>query len=70
MYSGYNKFLTKHHGRVYSLATRLLYALQFSRRWAVARIRYIFAPGDDARWTITEAAWHVKYALFPQEGRI
>jgi len=26
--------------------------------------------GDDGRWTITEAAWHVKYALFPQEGRI
>jgi hypothetical protein len=70
MYSGYNKFLTKHHGRIYALATRLLYALQFARRWAVARIRYMFSPGDDGRWTITEAAWHVKYALFPQEGRI
>jgi GT2 family glycosyltransferase len=70
MYSGYNKFLTKHHGRLYSLATRTLYAFQFARRWAAARIRYMFSPGDDCRWTITEAGWHVKYALFPQEGRI
>ena len=70
MYSGYNKFLTKHHGRLYALATRMLYALQFSRRWAAARITCIFSPGDDCRSMITEAAWHVKYALFPQEGRI
>ena len=70
MYSGYNKFLTKHHGHIYALATRLLYAFQFARRWVAARIRYMFSPGDDGRWTITEAAWHVKYALFPQEGRI
>jgi GT2 family glycosyltransferase len=70
MYSGYNKFLTKHHGRLYSLATRMLYALQFGRRWAVARIKCMIAPRDDCRWMITESAWHVKYALFPQEGRI
>jgi hypothetical protein len=70
MYSGYNKFLTKHHGRLYSLATRMLYAFQFARRWAVSRIRYMVSPGDDLRWTITEAGWHVKYALFPQEERI
>jgi GT2 family glycosyltransferase len=70
MYSGYNKFLTKHHGRLYSLATRMLYAFQFARRWAVARIRCMLSPGDDCRAMITESAWHVKYALFPQEGRI
>ncbi len=70
MYSGYNKFLTKHHGRLYSLATRMLYAFQFARRWAVARIRYVVSPGEDCRGMITESAWHVKYALFPQEERI
>ncbi len=70
MYSGYNKFLTKHHGHLYSLATRMLYAFQFARRWAVARIRCMLSPGDDCRSMITESAWHVKYALFPQEGRI
>jgi GT2 family glycosyltransferase len=69
MYSGYNKFLTKHHGRVYSFVTRLLYALQFARRWVVARIAYAITPGEDKRWSVTEAGWHVKYALFPREGR-
>lgn len=70
MYSGYNKFLTKHHGSLYALATRMLYAFQFARRWAVARIKCMFSPGEECRWMITESAWHVKYALFPQEGRI
>ena len=70
MYSGYNKFFTKHHGKVYSLTARLLYALQFARRWAAARIRCMVAPDADCRSMITVSAWHVKYALFPQEGRL
>ncbi|HTY59566.1 MAG TPA: glycosyltransferase family 2 protein [Bacteroidota bacterium] len=70
MYSGYNKFLTKHHGRLYALATRMLYAFQFARKWAVAKVKSRLAPRDDLKWMITESAWHIKYALFPQEGRI
>jgi hypothetical protein len=67
MYSGYNKFLTKHHGAVYSFLTRALYALQFARRWVVAVVKYMFRPGEAGTWAVTEAGWHVKYALFPTE---
>jgi len=70
MYSGYNKFFTKHHGKLYSLFTRSLYAFQFARRWAAAKIRYALRPDPDGRTMITVSAWHVKYALFPQEGRV
>lgn len=70
MYSGYNKFLTKHHGKLYSLLTRSLYATQWGRRWLAARLSYLFSPSDDLRWRVKEATWHVRYALFPQEGRV
>lgn len=69
MYSGYNKFLKKHHGAIYSFLTRSLYALQFARRWVVARIKYMIGPNEDRKSAVTEAGWHVRYALFPQEGR-
>ncbi|HUI63793.1 MAG TPA: glycosyltransferase family 2 protein [Bacteroidota bacterium] len=70
MYSGYNKFLTKHHGWVYSLITRSLYAAQWGRRWLAARLACLLSPSDDLRSRVTEASWHVRYALFPQEGRV
>ena len=70
MYSGYNKFFTKHHGKIYSLIARSLYALQFARLWVVARCKFLVARDPDSRAMITVSAWHIKYALFPQEGRV
>ncbi|MEW6510656.1 MAG: glycosyltransferase family 2 protein [Bacteroidota bacterium] len=69
MYSGYDKFFTKHHGEAYSFLTRFLYALRFVRRWIVARVAYAFRPDESHKWAVTEASWHIRYALFPQEGR-
>ena len=69
MYSGYDKFFTKHHGKFYSFVARFLMALQFMRRWAVFRIRGIVVPSESNRAGAIESLWHVKYALFPQEGR-
>jgi GT2 family glycosyltransferase len=70
MYSGYNKFLTKHHGRVYALLTRSLYALKGARRWITGAGRHLLARTPESKSALTQAAWEVKYSLFPQEGRL
>ncbi len=69
MYSGYHKFFTKHHGILYSFLTRSLYAFQFARRWIVAVLVYAIAPSDERKSAVTQAGWHVRYALFPNERR-
>jgi GT2 family glycosyltransferase len=70
VYSGFNKFLTKHHGALYAFATRCFYALKGARRWLVGRIRYTMAPTENNRSYVIQAGWQFKYSLFPQEGRM
>ena len=70
MYSGYNKFLTKHHGRAYALLTRILYALKGVRRWLTAAVKWVVAPNPGRKAMLRQAAWEVKYSLVPQEGRL
>lgn len=69
MYSGYHKFFSKHHGKAYSFIARSLMAFQFLRRWIVFRFRGLVSASEANRAGATESLWHVKYALFPQEGR-
>jgi len=70
MYSSYNKFFKKHYGRVYSLATRFLYAVQYTIRLIFRSFVYIFRGGEDRKRQAIEAAWHIRYSLFPQENRV
>jgi hypothetical protein len=70
VYSGYNKFLTKHHGTLYAFVTRLFYALKGVFRWIFGAVKYPFSPTEENRSKIVQAVWQVKYSLFPEEGRI
>jgi len=70
MYSSYNKFFKKHYGRVYSLATRFLYAVQYTIRLIFRSFVYIVRGGEDRNRQAIEAAWHIRYSLFPQENRV
>lgn len=67
LYSSYNKFFTKHHGSVYSLATRLLYAFQYIVKFIARSLRYFSKHDNDHKQLVIEAYWQVKYSLFPGE---
>jgi hypothetical protein len=70
VYSGYNKFLTKHHGAGYAFVTRLFYALKGALRWIVSAAKYLFSPTEENRSNIKQAGWQVRYSLSPEEGRL
>jgi GT2 family glycosyltransferase len=69
-YSSYDKFFRKHHGVLYSFATRALYAWQYAVRWAGRAAGYVRRRTPEDRALMREASWHVRYALFPTEERI
>ena len=66
LYSSYNKFFKKHHGVLYSVATRWLYALQYSIRFIFRVLAGLMERTEEKKQKIVEAFWHVKYSLFPK----
>lgn len=70
MYSSYDKFFRKHHGMFYSLVTRSLYALQYAIRLVFRSGVYVIRSGEDRKRQAIEAAWHIRYSLFPREERV
>jgi GT2 family glycosyltransferase len=69
-YSSYNKFLTKHHGKVYAFCTRTLYAWQFLVKMIVRFFRYIFASRqkrEEKKIYLLNSWYVVRYSLAPNE---
>jgi GT2 family glycosyltransferase len=70
MYSSYNKFLRKHHGRVYSFATRTLYAWHYFVKMTVRLMHYLFALSHERevkRNNFLNACYSFRYSLLPTE---
>ena len=65
MYSSYNKFFKKHHGSLYSFATRLLYAFQYVVKFIARSLKYYTRRDKDHKQLVIDAYWQVKYSLFP-----
>ena len=65
IYSSYDKFLRKHHGALYSIITRWLYAFQYGLKTVVRFLGFLFHRRTAERRSLLEATWHVRYALFP-----
>jgi len=69
-YSGYDKFLTKHHGKAYSFCTRALYAWHYFVKMIVRFIMFLFAPPnrrDEKKGNFLNAWYIVRYSIVPDE---
>jgi len=69
-YSGYDKFLTKHHGKVYSFCTRVLYSWHYFVKMILRFGRYIVSSGEkrnERRNQFLNACYIVRYSLMPTE---
>ena len=69
LFSSYDKFFRKHHGPLYSYITRSFIAIQYGRKWVVARLILLLTGREDQKLRCREFAWHFKYVLFPEEKR-
>ncbi|MDP2209413.1 MAG: glycosyltransferase family 2 protein [Bacteroidota bacterium] len=70
LYSGYNKFLTKHHGSMYSFFTRLLYCWHYFVKMIVRFLRYIVACGarkEEKKVTLLNSWHNVRYSILISE---
>ncbi len=68
-YLSYDKFLTKHHGRLYSLATRLLYAWHYFIKMIARFIVSLLmrgTAGTDKRHMALKAWYIVKHSIAPR----
>ncbi len=68
-YSSYDKFFRKHHGVVYSLCARILYAWHYFVKMIFRFARYILtgAKSEERKNQIKNAWYIVRYSLFPNE---
>jgi GT2 family glycosyltransferase len=69
-YSGYNKFLRKHHGDIYALATRLLYAWHHFVKLSFRLVDWLVSPlelRNMKKRNVINAWYTVQYSLFPKE---
>jgi hypothetical protein len=69
-YSGYNKFLTKHHGSIYSFFTRLLYCWHYSVKMIVRFFQYLTVNGErkEEKKKIIINSWYVvRYSILTNE---
>lgn len=67
-YESYHKFLLKHHGALYSFATRILYAWHYAVKCMFRSVMYLLAsPGQRARrrQAVMHAVFSVRYSLCP-----
>ena len=70
LHGSYRKYLIKHHGAVYALAVRGLFAWHYVVKGALRTIRFLAAPAAEreARAGEVRAAWfHVLYSLLPAQ---
>jgi GT2 family glycosyltransferase len=70
LYSGYNKFLTKHHGAAYSFLTRLLYCWHYIIQMIVRSIRYIITFGErkeGKKVKLINSWYNVRYSILINE---
>jgi len=68
LYQSYDKFLIKYHGKIYSAATRLLYAWHYMVKGIYRGIVYLFSPRPRRAERLQEVrhAWYnVRYSLRP-----
>ncbi|HSQ74954.1 MAG TPA: glycosyltransferase family 2 protein [Bacteroidota bacterium] len=68
VYQSYDKFLIKYHGKIYSAATRLLYAWHYMVKGIFRGIVYLFSPRPRRAERLQEMrhAWYnVRYSLWP-----
>lgn len=68
LYSGYDKFLRKHHGSLYALATRILYAWHYIVKFCVRLVSWLLSSGElkNVKKRGVLHAWYtVLYSLFP-----
>lgn len=71
-YQSYDKFLTKHHGRLYASCTRALYAWHYAVKLLLRAARALFArpaARDDAWGRVRDAIYIVRYSLAPPAWR-
>jgi len=67
-YASYDHFLKKHHGLLYAVITRWLYAWHYAVKMVYRGIRFLVAPGDSRpRWqSELKSAWYaVRYSIRP-----
>lgn len=70
LYSGYNKFLTKHHGSVYSFITRLLYSWHYFLKMILRFFRYLFSPiqlKEEKKNSFLDSWYAVRFSILPNE---
>jgi hypothetical protein len=68
-FASYHKFLTKHHGKVYSFFTRLLYGWHYAIKFLVRTVRALAAVGEERMRRVQSArmAWYMtRYSLAPE----
>ena len=67
-YSGYAKFLRKHHGSLYALATRILYAWHHVVKFCVRLVSWAISSGEQKvmkKRSVLNAWYTVWYSAFP-----
>jgi GT2 family glycosyltransferase len=70
-YASYHSYLTKHYGRVYSLAVRLLYAWHYAVKFIVRALRWASAQQKEKaglRQAMRTAQSIIRYSLWPPRG--
>jgi len=68
LYSGYVKFLRKHHGNLYALATRILYAWHHFVKFCVRCVSWLLSSGElknVKKRSVLNAWYTVWYSVFP-----
>lgn len=71
-YQSYDKFLTKHHGRLYAWCTRALYAWHYAVKLVIRAARALIMPAparEAARGAVRDALYTVRYSLAPPPWR-
>ncbi|MDI6804610.1 MAG: glycosyltransferase family 2 protein [Bacteroidota bacterium] len=70
LYSGYNKFLTKHHGFMYSVFTRLLYCFPYFVKMIFHFVQYLIFSDNNKEQKKTKLlnSWYnVRYSILTNE---
>ncbi len=65
----FDKFLTKYHGKIYSMVTRLFYAWHFAMKSVFRYFSFLVAGADardSRRASFLKARYAMKYSLFPR----
>jgi len=67
-YMGYDKFLRKHHGNLYSHATRIMFAWHYTVKLCIRPVSWVVSSGEAKRrkmFSVFNAWYAVWYSLFP-----